>query len=255
MAILAKAIKAIDPTPDKKSELTLALSLLVELAENKTREFREEIEQSYRTANTTENMTAPITMVLENHSFYRAYLKSDNSKIPNEVGSAIKDFLNGGTDKIVNGVSSLVTTGLDALLGQGSAEQQEMRSYYITVQARALVRYDISAWRRTVEASAITSHLESCLAIYASKASIDVKELDLNTFLIAYENQLNKMNFTNEETLEYIEYAEKIYDKLSGNSKKSEDNSSKNESRYLKAGLIKNVNKPMSPGHIALTTL
>lgn len=216
MSILKDAIEKLDPAPDKKTQLTLALNLISELSENKANEFANEVNESYRTAGTNENRTAPITTVVATHSEYRAYVKSDAGKIAGEVSNAIKKFVAGGSDQIITGIADLVTMGLTTILGTGQATQQEMRSYYITVQARAMVRYDVLAWRRIVEAQGITNQIEACLAIYASKASVDVKALDLNTFLLAYEDQLTKMKFTEQQTLEYINYAEEVYKRLVG---------------------------------------
>lgn len=216
MAVLKDAIKALDPAPDKKTELTLALNLLSELSESKVDAFKDDVATSYRTAGTIENRTAPITLVVASHSEYRAYIKDDAGKIVADVTEAVKKFVAGGSENIITGIADLVTTGITALLGSGEATQQEMRSYYITAQSRALVRYDILVWRRNIEASGITKKIESCMAIYASKASIDVKKLDLNTFLLGYEDQLFKMGFNEKETLEYIDYAEEVYRKLIG---------------------------------------
>ncbi|GAA0751113.1 hypothetical protein LRH25_32005 [Ideonella azotifigens] len=219
MSVLADAIKALDPTPNKTTQLTLSLNLLSELAENKALEFENDVFRSYLTAGTQENRTAPITMVMASHSEYRAYVKDDAGKIATEVSGAIKKFVSGGSEQIISGIADLVTTGLTAILGAGQATQQEMHSYYITVQSRALVRYDIMAWRRLVEAEGITSQIQSCMAVYASKASIDVASLDLNTFLLAYEDQLYKMGFSEKENIEYIDYAESVYNKLIGASR------------------------------------
>jgi hypothetical protein len=216
MSVLRDAINSLDPTPDKKKELTLALELISELASQRVRTFTEDVATSYRTAGTNENRTAPITLVIASHSEYRAYVKHDAGKIASDVAEAVKKFVAGGSDNIINGIAQLVTTGLTAILGSGEAMQQEMRSYYITVQSRALVRYDVLAWRRMIEATGITSQIESALALYASKASIDPEKLDLNAFLIAYEDQLFKMGFTDKETIEYMDYAEDVYWKLRG---------------------------------------
>jgi hypothetical protein len=216
MSILRDAINTLDPTPDKKKELTLSLELISELASSRVRTFTEDVATSYRTAGNGENRTAPITLVIASHSEYRAYVKHDAGKIATDVADAVKKFVAGGSDNIISGIAQLVTTGLSAILGSGEAMQQEMRSYYITVQSRALVRYDVLAWRRMIEATAITSQIESALALYASKASIDAEKLDLNAFLIAYEDQLFKMGFTDKESVEYMDYAEQIYWKLRG---------------------------------------
>jgi hypothetical protein len=242
MSILADAIKSLDPAPDKKTELTLALNLISELAENKVTEFKNEVDQSYRTAGTPENRTAPIVMIVASHSEYRAYVKDDAGKIATEVSKAIQKFVSGGSTDIITGIADLVTTGLEAILGAGQATQQEMRSYYITVQSRALVRYDIIAWRRNIEAKGITSKIESAMALFASKASIDVASLDLNTFLLAYEDQLTKMGFSEQENLEYIDYAEQVYNKLRGESSNSQSANYKNS--------VFSKPKPLRPGDI-----
>lgn len=67
-----------------------------------------------------------------------------------------------------------------------------------------------------LEATGITTQIESALALYASKASIDPVQMDLNAFLIAYEDQLFKMGFTDKETIQYMDYAEEVYWKLRG---------------------------------------
>jgi len=214
MSVLSDAIKAIDPTPDKTKELTLSLNLISELSESKVREFQNEVDSCYRTSGTPENRKAPITFIISTHSEYRAFVKDDVGKIQDEVGEAIKLFTAGGSEGIVNGMTQLVSTGLKTILGEGQATQREMRSYFLTVQSRALVRYDFLAWRRNIYATGITNKMESALAVFASKASIDVHQLDLNTFLLAYEDQLHRMGFEDSEVIEYIEAAEEAFNRL-----------------------------------------
>lgn len=79
-----------------------------------------------RTAGTPENRTIPVTEILARHKEYRAYVKSDAGKIATEVSSAIKKIVSGGTSDIIDGVASLVTTGLEAIIGAGEGTQQEM---------------------------------------------------------------------------------------------------------------------------------
>lgn len=216
MALLKDAIKALDPVQDKKTELTLALSLITELAENKAAEFEKRVQETLRTAGSVENRTIPVTEIIASHREYRAYVQSDAGKIASEVSGAVKKFVSGGTNDIIDGVSSLVTTAVEALIGGGSASQQEMMSYYIVVQDYGIVRYDICAWSRSVEARGITSQIECALAFQATKSSVDVTKLSYNTFLIAYGQQLSNMGFSDTEIEKYLEYAEKIYDKLRG---------------------------------------
>ncbi|MEM7482499.1 MAG: hypothetical protein AAF481_15090 [Acidobacteriota bacterium] len=247
MSILSDAVEALDPTPDRKTELTLALNLLTELAKSNVKAFEAEVDLSHRTAGTPENKTAPITTVVARHSEYRAYVKEDVAKIAEEVASAIKKFVSGEPDAIIAGMGDLVTTAMESLLGSGEAIEESFQSYYVTVQSRALVRYDICAWRRTVEATGITSQIERASAIFACKASVDVGALDLNTFLLAYQDQLSMMGFPRDETLKYIDEAEKVYQKLKGES--SSSGSLERIAAITPSGL-----RPSRPGQIVFTS-
>ncbi|MCA1408637.1 hypothetical protein I6F26_29955 [Ensifer sp. IC3342] len=216
MAVLKNAINALDPAPDKKKEITLLLNLLSELCEQKVVEFKQSVEQDLRTAGDKENRTIPVTEVLARHNEYRAYVKDEAGKLATEVSGAVKKFVSGGSDNIISGIADLVTTGLEAILGAAEGVQAEMGSYYIVVQDYGIARYDIRAWTRRIEASGITSKIENAMAIVAFKSSVDVTKLTFNTFLLAYGEQLAAMKFPPNEQTEYIEYAEKIYDKLRG---------------------------------------
>lgn len=216
MSVLKNAINALDPAPDKKTELTLALSLLSELCEQKVREFSSAIENELRVAGTVESKTIPVTEILARHKEYRAYVRSDAGKIATEVSSAIKKFISGGTDDIIDGIASLVTTGIEAIIGAGSGVQQEMSSYYIVVQDYGIARYDVRVWVRQIEATGITTQIETALASVAFKSSVDISKLTFNTFLISYGSQLQAMNFPKDKQTEYLDYAIAIYNKLRG---------------------------------------
>jgi len=64
MAVLKKAIEALDPAPDKKKDITLLLSLLSELCEQRVDRFVKSIEEDLRTAGNAENRTVPVTEIL-----------------------------------------------------------------------------------------------------------------------------------------------------------------------------------------------
>lgn len=216
MAVLRKAIEALDPAPDKKKQLTLALSLLSELCEQKVNEFTKGIETNLRTAGTNENRTIPVTEILANHTEYRAYVSDDAGKIATEVADAIKKFIAGGSDNIVDGVAGIVTTGIQAILGGGIAVQQEMSSYFVIVQSFGIIRFDIRIWSRQIEAEGITKQIENALAVAAYKSSVDVSKISLNTFLITYQDQLAKIGIPEAEWEKYLDTAEAMYARLKG---------------------------------------
>lgn len=216
MAVLKNAINALDPAPDKTKEITLLLSLLSELCEQKVAMFSEQIETDLRSAGSNENRTVPVTEILANHAEYRAYVKQDAGKIAGEVTSAVKKFLSGGAGEILDGIGGLVTTGLEAIIGAGTGTQQEMKSYYIVVQQFGMVRFDVRAWSRQIEASGITSNIQTCLAIVAYKSSVDVQKLSFNSFLVLYQDQLAKIGVPESDWNKYLTEAEEMYKRLKG---------------------------------------
>lgn len=217
MAFLRDAIKVLDPSSDKQKELTLALSLLSELCEIKVNEFENNIFKSFRTAGTGENYTVPIYKQIGTYKDYRAYVKDDVSKIGDEISKVLNKFISGSTPEIISGIGDLLTSALTTVLGEGEASQREMHQYCVVIQDYSIVRYDISIWKRNIQATGITSKIQDCLAIYCSKASVNVQSLDLNTFISIYADQLNNLNIPKTEIKKYLDESEAIYLKLKGN--------------------------------------
>ncbi|GGN42827.1 hypothetical protein GCM10010842_29650 [Deinococcus daejeonensis] len=216
MAPLKNAIQAVDPTPDRNSALTLALSLLSELCEQKVAVFTEQIESDLRAAGSNENKSVPVTNILARHAEYRAYVQQDNGKMIDEVTSAVRKFLGGGATEIVNGIGSLVTTGLDSIIGAGTGMQREFQTYYVVVQNYSVIRFDVRAWAREIEAQGITENIETCLVIVGYQSSVDVRKLDFNAFIGLYQLQLAKLGIPDSDWQTYFTDAEAIYQKLGG---------------------------------------
>ncbi len=185
MSFLKNAIKTIDPMPDKKKELTLAVNLLFELAEQKSALQEEALKQLLRTAGTPENPSIPITHTLAFHKETRAYVSSSASNLVDTVTGAVKKFISGGSEKIVDGVGELLAGGLEAILGAGTGTQAEMHSYYIIVEGLSIVQFDIMAWQRRIEATGITQEIENAMTFTAVKSSVNVDKITFNTFLQA----------------------------------------------------------------------
>lgn len=217
MSFLKNAIEALDPTPNKKTELTLALQVLFELAEQKTTLFKRDLELNLRTAGTPDNQTIPVTQILAWHSETRAYVKNDAGKVATVLLDSIKKFIGGGTNQILDGVSQLATAALEGILGAGSATQAEFHSYYIIVEGLSIVRMDISAWSRRVEATGITTQIENALAFQAAKSSVNVDAITFNTFLQAYKTQLEKLNLPPDKLKEFILQSKEIFELLRDN--------------------------------------
>jgi len=212
LTVLKKAIHALDSAPDKKKELTLALNLLFELAEQKKRLQEEFLKEEICTAGTVENPSIPITNKLAWHRETRAYVKDDATNQVNTVTSAIKKFIDDGGEKVTDGIGELLAGGLNAILGSGSGTQSEMHSYFIPIEGLSIIRFDITAWQRRIEVSGFTSKIENAMTLTAVKSSVD--KITFNTFLQAYKNQLEKMKFSEKELIEFIEKSKEVFELL-----------------------------------------
>jgi hypothetical protein len=214
MSFLKNAIEALDPAPNKKTELTLALQVLFELAEQKSTLFKRDLELNLRTAGTPDNQTIPVTQILAWHSETRAYVKSDAGKVATVLLDSIKKFIGGGSGEILDGISQLATAALEGILGAGSGTQAEFHSYYIVVEGLSIVRMDISGWSRRIEATGITTQIENALAFQAAKSSVNVDAITFNTFLQAYKAQLEKLNLPPDKLKEFILQSKEIFELL-----------------------------------------
>ena len=126
----------------------------------------------------------------------------------------MKNFIDGGSENVVNGIGELLTGGLNAILGSGTGTQSEMHSYFIVVEAFSIVRFDITAWQRRIEVTGFTSKIENAMTLTAVKSSVDVDKITFNTFLQAYNAQLKKMKFDEHELIEFIKQSKKVFELL-----------------------------------------
>lgn len=214
MSTLAKAIAGIDPATSKGDEMKTALGLISDLANSKTQQFRAEISESIRTAGGEENKTVPVDAILA-HSFdTRGYVSDSAKDIVDQTIQAIKGFVSSGSDNIINGIGSLLSTGLTALLGAGVGSEMERSDYFIAVEGLSIVRIDVKSWCRRIEAKGITTKIEKMSSICAVKSSVNVKEISFNTFLYAYSHQLSKL--PKEQLIAEITEAKKVFEALRG---------------------------------------
>jgi hypothetical protein len=237
MSFLKDAIEAADPAPSKEKELTLALNLLFELAEQKKNLQRSYLETQVRTAGTVENPSIPITNTLAWHSETRAYVSADATNLVKTVTDAVKKFVAGGSENIIGGIGDLLSGGLNAILGSGTGTESELHSYFVLVEGFSILRFDVTAWQRKIEVTGITQKIQNAMTFSAVKSSVNVDKISFNTFLSAYNSQLLKMQFSPEEIKKFIIEAKEIFELL-------KDPSNKQEQQLITATTDNNKTEP-----------
>ncbi|MEM7758646.1 MAG: hypothetical protein AAF298_11040 [Cyanobacteria bacterium P01_A01_bin.40] len=255
MGTLRDTIKTVDSTPGKTEEMTLALNLLSELATQKAIQFKTDLTESLRTAGSPENRTIPITEIISWRSESRAYVEDNSGKLSDEIKGSLTDFLGVFTGdseikdkatKVVDGMTRLLTTALEALLGSASGREETRSMYYVIVDGLAITRIDISVWSRKIEAKGITEYIQNAMVFQAVKSSVDVNKISFNTFLQAYKAQLAGMKLPEEELMTYIKSAKEVFNILRDDSVSSSQ-STQDLAQYKSRQLIQSAQESISP--------
>lgn len=220
MSVLRNVINKADSQPGMTKEIKETLNLLYELSEQKAKNFETDIDSSLRSAGTTENQTVPTKFKLASHQEIRVTTeKTPDTDIVTGIGNSLKDILTGTKDSIIGGLTDLINTSLKVVLGAGEGEERMQRTYYIATDGMSIVRLDLICWSRHITASGITKYAEKSLVCAAVKSSVDLEKLDFNSFLSAYNAQLVRCKFKDNELMEEIKNARNIYDTLCGSNR------------------------------------
>lgn len=212
MSTIRDAIDTIDPTMDKAKEAKELLQLLNELASEKSNLYQTSIAQSLRTAGTPENKTVPISAELLSQNDIRVITSSTpNDDITKAISEGLKSILVGTKDGIIDGIIKLVDTGINTVLGCAEGQEREGTFYGITTDGMSIVRLDMMYWSRNITASGLTKYAEKSVVCATKKSSVDLGKVDFNTFLSVYRDQLAKFKMSEDDIMEEIKHAKKIY--------------------------------------------
>lgn len=218
MSVIKDIVEKEDPAKQKTAEIKEALNLLYQLSKQKADIFAEQIAKDLRNAGTTENRTVPITVILGNHQEIRAITKdTPDGDITKGIGNALKQVLTRSKDDIIDGLTALIDTGLKAILGVGEGEERQEHTYYVATEGMSIVRLDLIYWCRCITASGITAYAEKSIVCTAVKSSVDVAKIDFNAFLAAYQAQLVRCKFNDDQLKEELKNAREIYKMLTDN--------------------------------------
>ncbi len=210
------AVESIGGDDAVKTWLQNELKILTELAESKAEFLELQLLTSLRTAGSTDNLTVPVESVIEStsHTFASAKSGLDDSlnKIPKTVQSFINGISKGDPSDIVTGICDNVGTALAIFLGTGSASTNTDKWYYVYTEGLSIVRIDIYAWYRDIEAAGLQSKVEKAGAFSMTKSIVNISKLHFNTFLNLYQKQLKSQTLPPSTIEEEIKKAKSIMD-------------------------------------------
>ncbi|GEM_PF-985452 len=215
MATIRNAIKSFDAADEKFAEQKEAIQALELLGTAKAEIFVRDIQDSLKSAGEeTNNKTVPISCVVGSKKEVRAFSSSQSGNIGEVVADSLSDFLSENKQTIIKGVGKLISSALGIFLGDGEASSNTIEMYYVSTDGLSPVRVDMKAWYQSITAKSITSKVERIISVVATKSVIDVKRIDLGTFLYLYQNQFDVNEMTPQELSAAIDQAADIYNKF-----------------------------------------
>lgn len=210
MGALRNIVKSADSSSQVQEEVKEALAMLVELAQEKAKSAEGEIKLDLQTGKTTDDLSVPITKVIQSKMEYRA-ITSNSSDIISSITSSISEMFSGDAG-ILKGISGIANTALTAIVGAGEGQENEVRFYNVVTEYPAIVRFDFYFWGRNTKAKSIMTQVKSAFACVGFKSAVDVSKLDYNTFLSLYSPILRSAFGSDQQKLkEMINESKEVY--------------------------------------------
>lgn len=193
MSVIRDVINQVDNTDKKAAEIRENLKILMSLAESKAQIFEDQIQLDLKTGKTTDDLTVPITKVVNKQIQYRATSSSKSSDVLGELSTAINGMISDSSASgIVKGIAKIANSALNTIMGVGEGEEQVAKLYAVVTDYPAIVRFDFAFWARKIQAESMKKYCETALACVSYKSAVDVTKLAFNDFLALYGPILNE---------------------------------------------------------------
>ena len=215
MAFIRDAIKSCDNSDAIESLVKEQLETLIKLADNNTAIAKARIEGSLIDGKINDDLFVPISKVIEMHTEARAVTTEGNAEIIPKISESISKFFNPGKQEILDGISGILNSAFDALMGSGEGMEMKQDLYVVAVEYPAVIRLDFAIWVLNTKAEAIRKKCKSALSVVAYKSAVDIRKLDFSTFVALYSSLLSKCFGTNlKQVDELLDTAQNIYKRL-----------------------------------------
>lgn len=215
LSTIREAIKKCDASDEVEAIIREQLEILAEMADQHMALQLSEIKSSLESGKIRDDLYVPITKILEEYSDSRAIATESNADIVGKIKGSISQFFHPGKEEILNGVSDLIGTAFDALMGSGEGMEFKKKLYVIAVEYPSVIRLDVHIWMRNTRATGIRAKCKSALAVTAVKSAVDIQQLDFSTFVAVYAPLLSRCYGSDLDNVNaLLDAAENIYQRL-----------------------------------------
>jgi hypothetical protein len=123
----------------------------------------------------------PVKIVGEPVNFQESYNCNVSAQANDGIGNAVSEFFGGSSDDIKQGFQSLISVGLQTILGDTSMGESEQVQTIITMEHNAIIRIDTKVWRYNFSDQGIIGTLQNALCYVFCKSVVDHTKISLDT--------------------------------------------------------------------------
>lgn len=181
MGAVSSFIKSLDPQKEVEQDLRETMAILVRLAQEKLDGFRLEMDSSWKTGD--EDSLAPGTTKDFQDEQMHVLTSTNAGPLKDSIGKIVDSAFAIGTqdDKArATGdfIKTLASVGLDAVLGSGSAEENQHKQYIIYPDRDFLCRCDCWYWRYTMQSSGFQKKVQHVVVYRMQYGAVDITRVD-----------------------------------------------------------------------------
>lgn len=198
MGTVRTVVEQVDQTPEKKKEIGESLDILMELCQLKGESYQKTIEDSLTTGKIagSQSIYLPITHVIKKQIEYRCITKDTPKDITGPIADSIKNCFKEKTpDSIIDGVTNLLKSGLDIILGSGEGAETEFQQYTCCLDGSGeiptFVRIDMMIWGRNISTASLKETMENAFTVVFYKSILDVSKISFMEFANLYSDILD----------------------------------------------------------------
>lgn len=215
MSLIRDAIKTCDPSKETEQIIKEQLETLAQLADAQNEIDSKAIEISLKDGKVNDDLKIPITKLIGQYKETHVVTKEGPSDIVDKISKSIKTFFNPSAEGILTGVSEILGTALNALMGTGEGMEAKKSMYMVVVEYPAIIRFDFAMWVRNTRASGLMEHCKNAISVVSYKSAVDISKLDFATFLAIYSPILNNAFGSNQKEIKkLIKESQEVYDML-----------------------------------------
>lgn len=160
------------------------LDFLLVAAKAKLNVFQSEIDDIYRFPEKQQGIQVVGARAVASYREYRADVSQG---VDSKVSELIDKFFSGTEEGIKNGFIDVIKVGLNTILGNESAGEQEQHFFCVVPNGLVITRMDVKCWRYNYTSTGVIGKIKNAFCFYTSLATVNLKSLTPEEIVFFYQ--------------------------------------------------------------------